>query len=125
MSGLAGISREGWVGWGFPRLLGKVEPGEVTGRKEKGGHSSPCEFKVDQEAGIAEGWTICRLGTPGIRSLFRCLRAVWLRAGDQISLSVSWPVWEMGQHCLPQGAVLTIKCNKKSTSSASSTVSPK
>lgn len=69
--------RPGWnisrgVG-GLPRLLGEVEPGEVTSRKEKGGHSSPCEFKVDQEAGIAEGWTTCRLGTPGIGSLFRCL----------------------------------------------------
>lgn len=68
MSGLAGTSREGQGG--FRGSWGGVEPGEVTSRKEKGGHSSPCEFKVDQEAGVAEVWTTCRVGPPAIRSLF-------------------------------------------------------
>lgn len=35
------------------RFLGKVEPGEVTRRKERG-HTSPRGFQVAQEGGTAE-----------------------------------------------------------------------
>lgn len=75
-NGLVGISRESWPGtlhreansvfrkrWRFLggrggrllRSLGKVELGEVTSRKKKGGHSSVCGFRADQEEGLLSG----------------------------------------------------------------------
>lgn len=42
-------------GGGLPRFRGKGEPGEVTSRKEEGGHSSPCGFQADQEGGLLRG----------------------------------------------------------------------
>lgn len=51
-------------------FLGKVEPGEVTGRREKGGHSSPCGFQVGQGR-IAEvvGLDHMQAGDPGLKFL--------------------------------------------------------
>lgn len=51
------------------RSLGKVELEEVTSRKKKGGHSSLCGFRADQEEGLLSG----RAGPRRSRGMgFRC-----------------------------------------------------